>query len=169
MTASMSESGAGAVAVHPVSDTRLECRDDRRRRGEVHVGDPERQDVLRVEVPLEAGAAAALDRLVEVHRHLPVVARAARGGPRSGRLFAASGAARSHYQSRGRWLDSCRFRTCLGPRDAVLHPPPPSPFRRRLPYNPRGMALSAFADRERRPSLDDMLRVAGEKVALGEP
>ena len=84
--ASSQRVGRERVAEDPVGDARLERLDHRRRRGEVHVGDPEGQHVVAVEVPLEAGGAPALDGGVEVEVHAQRLAdRPATGGTRGGR------------------------------------------------------------------------------------
>jgi hypothetical protein len=77
------------VAVDPVRHRRRQGGVHRRRRAEVHVGDPHRQRVVRREavarlhpVPLHRVGAAAVDQLVEVeHLALVGMARRGRGAP----------------------------------------------------------------------------------------
>ncbi len=61
--------GHQRVAEDAVSCAGRERLDHLRRRGEVHVRDPQRQRVAGVEVPLEAGGAPPLDGGVEVEVH----------------------------------------------------------------------------------------------------
>ena len=62
------------VAEDAVLDAARELRDDGLRRGKVHVGDPERQDALRIaaldgKVVFEARGAAAVDDCIKIGRH----------------------------------------------------------------------------------------------------
>ena len=58
------------VAEEALLDARAQRLHDGRRRGEVHVGDPERQDVGRELAPLVAVGRAAIDDAVEVEAHV---------------------------------------------------------------------------------------------------